>query len=73
MTRAAIERDWSDRTETEGEWHDGSFQNWSRDRDPDHPFHRNDGVLIYADEKDDGSWDALLGRGGRHETTGDGG
>ena len=74
MAREAVRRDWDSMFATadgEAKWHDGTFRNWATERSSQFPFHRDDGVTVFAAEYDDGSWDALLGRSEREQSDGD--
>ena len=52
MARAAAQRDYDALAETYGGWHDGTFENWAKERDEAHPFAHDDGVTIWVSEHD---------------------
>jgi hypothetical protein len=53
MERQAAQRRWENLHPSEGAcWHDGRHKRWSRTRTKRTPFHRDDGVTIFATEDD---------------------
>ena len=63
MARLAWQRAWGGTNAADGKakYHDGTFRNWSTTYSESFPYSRDDGVVITVSDRDDGSWDALVG------------
>jgi hypothetical protein len=58
MDLAAAEWKWASLHEKEP-FHDGSFEDWVKERSDSHPFHYSDGVRIWVADVDyepEGTW-----------------
>lgn len=42
-------------------YHDGSFEDWAKERSASHPYHYRDGVRLWVSDVDYSPGDAFLG------------